>query len=142
MQLFAIPDYARCSRAAATSRRSCSAIPTATRTAGILTASWELHRAEIALVEVFRKHGVELRLFHGRGGTVGRGGGPSYQAILGQPAGTVQGAIRVTEQGEVIAAKYSNPELGRVNLELLAAATLEATLLHSNRPRRATSISA
>ncbi len=80
---------------------------------GFLTASWELYKAELALIEVFRKHGIALRLFHGRGGSVGRGGGPSYQAILGQPGGAVQGAIRVTEQGEVIAAKYSNPELGR-----------------------------
>src|SRR6267154_636473 len=96
---------------------------------GFLTSGWELYKAEIALVEVFRRHDVGLRLFHGRGGSVGRGGGPSYQAILAQPAGAVQGAIRITEQGEVIASKYSNPELGRRNLEILAAATLEATLL-------------
>ena len=96
---------------------------------GFLTSGWELYKAEIALVEVFRRHDVKLRLFHGRGGSVGRGGGPSYQAILAQPAGAVQGAIRITEQGEVIASKYSNPELGRRNLEILAAATLEATLL-------------
>ncbi|MBV8888384.1 MAG: phosphoenolpyruvate carboxylase [Alphaproteobacteria bacterium] len=98
---------------------------------GFLTSGWELYKAEIALVEVFQRYDVKLRLFHGRGGSVGRGGGPSYQAILAQPAGAVQGAIRVTEQGEVIASKYSNPELGRRNLEILAAATLEATLLRS-----------
>jgi phosphoenolpyruvate carboxylase len=96
---------------------------------GYLTSGWELYKAEIALVEVFRRYDVKLSLFHGRGGSVGRGGGPSYQAILAQPAGAVQGAIRVTEQGEVIASKYSNADLGRRNLEILAAATLEATLL-------------
>jgi len=98
---------------------------------GFLTSGWELYKAEIGLVEVFRRHDVSIRLFHGRGGSVGRGGGPSYQAILAQPPGAVQGAIRVTEQGEVIASKYSNPELGRRNLETLAAATLEATLLRA-----------
>jgi phosphoenolpyruvate carboxylase len=101
---------------------------------GYLTSSWELYKAELALVETFRRHGVRLALFHGRGGSVGRGGGPSYQAILAQPPGAVAGAIRVTEQGEVIAAKYSNPEVGRRNLEILAAATLEATLLQGDQP--------
>jgi phosphoenolpyruvate carboxylase len=96
---------------------------------GFLTSGWELYKAELALIEVFKRHEVRLRLFHGRGGSIGRGGGPSYQAILAQPGGAVQGTLRVTEQGEVIAAKYSNPELGRRNLEILAAATLEATLL-------------
>ena len=97
---------------------------------GYLTANWELYKAEVNLVEVFAKHGVELRLFHGRGGTVGRGGGPSYEAILAQPPGSVNGQIRITEQGEVIASKYSDPEIGRRNLETLIAATIEATLLH------------
>ncbi|WP_300454550.1 phosphoenolpyruvate carboxylase [Accumulibacter sp.] len=101
---------------------------------GFLTSGWELYQAEIALVEVFARHRVKLRLFHGRGGSVGRGGGPSYQAILAQPGGAVQGRLRLTEQGEVIASKYSNPELGRRNLEILAAAVLEATLLAAPDP--------
>lgn len=94
---------------------------------GFITSGWELYRAEVGLVEVFTKHGVRIRLFHGRGGSVGRGGGPSYQAILAQPRGAVQGQIRLTEQGEVIAAKYGNAEVGRRNLEVIVAATLVAT---------------
>ena len=97
---------------------------------GYLTSNWELYKAELELVKVFEQHGIELRLFHGRGGTVGRGGGPSYEAILAQPPGSVNGQIRITEQGEVIASKYSDPEIGRRNLETLIAATMEATLLH------------
>lgn len=101
---------------------------------GIFTSNWELYRAEIALVELFDElKPIQLRLFHGRGGTVGRGGGPSYQAILAQPPGTVRGQIRLTEQGEVIASKYANPEIGRRNLETLVAATLEATLLQPTK---------
>ena len=104
---------------------------------GFFTSNWELYRSEIALVELCApltaSHGLRLRLFHGRGGTVGRGGGPSYQAILAQPPGTVNGQIRLTEQGEVIGAKYANPEIGRRNLETLVAATIEATLLHPTK---------
>ncbi|HVK93183.1 MAG TPA: phosphoenolpyruvate carboxylase [Noviherbaspirillum sp.] len=96
---------------------------------GFLTSNWELYKAETRLVSVFERKDVKLRLFHGRGGTVGRGGGPSYEAILAQPAGTVNGQIRLTEQGEIIASKFSNPEIGRRNLELLVAATLEASLM-------------
>ncbi|MDO8437244.1 MAG: phosphoenolpyruvate carboxylase [Nitrosomonadaceae bacterium] len=96
---------------------------------GFLAANWELYKAETELTKVFAKHKIELRLFHGRGGTVGRGGGPSYQAILAQPPGSVNGQIRITEQGEVIGSKYSDPEIGRRNLETLVAATVEATLL-------------
>ena len=104
---------------------------------GFFTSNWELYRAETALVSLFeplkREHGLQLRLFHGRGGTVGRGGGPSYEAILAQPPGTVNGQIRLTEQGEVIASKYAHPEIGRRNLETLVAATLEASLLHPTK---------
>src|SRR5450830_397225 len=99
---------------------------------GFLTSNWELYKSETRLVQLFNREGVKLRLFHGRGGTVGRGGGPSYQAILAQPAGTVNGQIRLTEQGEIIASKFSNPEIGRRNLELLVAATLEASLMPAN----------
>jgi phosphoenolpyruvate carboxylase len=95
---------------------------------GYLAANWALYRAEMRLVDAFREHGVKLRLFHGRGGTVGRGGGPSYEAILAQPAGSVTGGLRITEQGEIIASKYSDPELGRRHLEALVAATMEASL--------------
>ncbi|HDR9807629.1 TPA: phosphoenolpyruvate carboxylase [Burkholderia cenocepacia] len=102
---------------------------------GFLTSNWELYRAELALVDLFRERKITLRLFHGRGGTVGRGGGPTYQAILSQPPGTVNGQIRLTEQGEVIASKFSNPSIGRRNLETVVAATLEASLLpQSNAP--------
>jgi phosphoenolpyruvate carboxylase len=96
---------------------------------GYLAANWALYRAELDLVEVARDEGIRLRLFHGRGGTVGRGGGPSYEAIRAQPPGAVAGALRITEQGEVIAAKYGDPDRARRNLEALVAATLEATLL-------------
>jgi phosphoenolpyruvate carboxylase len=101
---------------------------------GFVTSGWELHKAEIDLIAVFRQHGVKLQLFHGRGGSVGRGGGPSYEAILAQPPGAVQGRIRLTEQGEVISAKYANAEVGRRNLEVLVAATIEATLLSHHQP--------
>jgi phosphoenolpyruvate carboxylase len=96
---------------------------------GFVTSGWELYKAEIGLVGVFERHHVRLRLFHGRGGSVGRGGGPSYDAIIAQPGGAVNGQIRITEQGEIISSKYSNAEVGRSNLEILAAATLEASLL-------------
>ena len=108
---------------------------------GFFTSNWELYRAELALVGLFGPlragQGITLRLFHGRGGTVGRGGGPSYQAILAQPPGTVNGQIRLTEQGEVIGSKYANPEIGRRNLETLVAATLEATLLQHHAGSKA-----
>ncbi|MDM0012615.1 phosphoenolpyruvate carboxylase [Variovorax sp. J22P168] len=115
---------------------------------GIFTSNWELYRAGLALVALFdelnkgSKVPISLRMFHGRGGTVGRGGGPSYQAILAQPPGTVRGQIRLTEQGEVIGSKYANSEIGRRNLETLVAATLEATLLPTAKAAPATFLTA
>ncbi len=105
---------------------------------GYLTSIWSLYQAQGRLRDVFAAAGVKMRLFHGRGGSVGRGGGPSFEAITAQPAGTVQGRIRLTEQGEIIASKYSDPELARRNLEALLSATLEATLApESAHPRAA-----
>ena len=128
-RLFSLPAYMRLLASRDLRQEVMLGYSDSNKDGGFLMSNWALYRAEITLVEVFRMRGVKLRLFHGRGGTVGRGGGPSYEAILAQPAGAVQGAIRITEQGEVIASKYANPELGRRNLEVLVAATLEATLL-------------
>ena len=102
---------------------------------GYLTSNWSLYQAERALVEVFERRRVKLRLFHGRGGSVGRGGGSSYDAILAQPPGTVSGQIRLTEQGEVIQSKYKDAEVGRWHLELLVSATMESSLTPQSEAR-------
>ena len=129
-ELFSIPFYRELLKSRGNTQEVMLGYSDSNKDGGYLTANWELYKAEIDLVKVFDKYGIELRLFHGRGGSVGRGGGPSYQAIRAQPPGSVNGQIRITEQGEVISSKYSNPEIGRRNLETLIAATMEATLLH------------
>ncbi len=123
-RLFGIPEY----RALVGSRRHVQEVmlgySDSNKDGGFVTSGWSLYQAEIGLVDVFAKHGIKIRLFHGRGGSVGRGGGSSYHAILGQPPGAVVGRIRLTEQGEVIAAKYGIESLGRRNLEVLVSANL------------------
>ena len=134
---YALPGIAELVRASGGEQDIMLGYSDSNKDGGMFTSNWELYCAETRLVEFFaalgREHGIRLRLFHGRGGTVGRGGGPSYEAILAQPPGTVNGQIRLTEQGEVIASKYAHPEIGRRNLETLVAATLEATLLHPTK---------
>lgn len=132
-KLFSVPYYRRLVASRNDTQEVMLGYSDSNKDGGFVTSGWELYKAEIQLVEVFKRHGVKLRLFHGRGGSVGRGGGPSYEAIVAQPGGAVNGQIRITEQGEIIASKYSRPEAGRRNLEIIASATLDASLLQPDR---------
>ncbi|WP_322516334.1 phosphoenolpyruvate carboxylase [Rhodopseudomonas palustris] len=132
-RLLAIPEYRRLVDSRGGVQEVMLGYSDSNKDGGFVTSGWELYKAEIGLIEIFEHHGIRLRLFHGRGGSVGRGGGPSYDAIVAQPGGAVNGQIRITEQGEIITSKYSNREVGRNNLEILTAATLEASLLQPKR---------
>jgi phosphoenolpyruvate carboxylase len=126
--LLAIPEYRSMVAARNNWQEVMIGYSDSNKDGGYLTSTWSLYEAQSQLVDVVRAAGVRLRLFHGRGGTVGRGGGPAYEAVLAQPIGSVDRSLRITEQGEMVAAKFSQPSTARRNLETIVAATLEASL--------------